>query len=573
MTPLLKTKVDELFLHWFSDLETQQQLRKDLKSIIGGSHISAQDRPSSPTTNLSLIGLNLNARPSSPPIPPSSPTTPRSPRTRKISRKSSKKSLRQSVHEEKRGVIFPGCAKDIKQFYFPYGEPNPINTLPKIKTNTVEAITSIFEKLPNNVANLTVFGKIVKACNWPLYWKYPFYHYCSQGLAADITCQQAINAWKKISSLYHDDASQFFHMLLRKDKTYLESEDFEGLLQDIINAHPGLQFLVEAPEFHSRYIITVISRIFYTINRKWNMKLTLPEFRRSNFIAVIQKLEEEDDINQIIDFFSYEHFYVIYCKFWELDTDHDMVISKDDLSRYSNSAISNCMIDRLFSGCVTRGTSFVDGHMSYVDFVWFILSEVDKTTTTGIEYWFRCMDINGDGIISLYEMEYFYSDQLKKMEDLGMEVLAFEDCLCQTLDLIKPESDNTITLRDVKQCKLSPVFFDTFFNLDKWLEHEQKDPFQSSKDDGESESVWDRYVNIEYELLVAEEGGCEDIEYEDDFDTEDENNIDEILKPLEPSNYSDELGPRWSVVSAVADNSNNNDDNNDDDDDGGETFY
>jgi len=117
------------------------------------------------------------------------------------------------------------------------------------------------------------------------------------------------------------------------------------------------------------------------------------------------------------------------------------------------------------------------------------------------------------------------------------------------------------------------VFFDTFFNLDKWLEHEQKDPFQSSKDDGESESVWDRYVNIEYELLVAEEGGCEDIEYEDDFDTEDENNIDEILKPLEPSNYSDELGPRWSVVSAVADNSNNNDDNNDDDDDGGETFY
>ena len=39
---------------------------------------------------------------------------------------------------------------------------------------------------------------------------------------------------------------------------------------------------------------------------------------------------------QVTDFFSYEHFYVIYCKFWELDTDHDMVISKEDISAYAN---------------------------------------------------------------------------------------------------------------------------------------------------------------------------------------------------------------------------------------------
>lgn len=47
-------------------------------------------------------------------------------------------------------------------------------------------------------------------------------------------------------------------------------------------------------------------------------------------------LEEEDDINQITDYFSYEHFYVIYCKFWELDTDHDLYISQKDLARYSD---------------------------------------------------------------------------------------------------------------------------------------------------------------------------------------------------------------------------------------------
>ena len=47
-------------------------------------------------------------------------------------------------------------------------------------------------------------------------------------------------------------------------------------------------------------------------------------------------LEDEEDINQITDFFSYEHFYVIYCKFWELDKDHDLYISKEDLARHND---------------------------------------------------------------------------------------------------------------------------------------------------------------------------------------------------------------------------------------------
>lgn len=48
-----------------------------------------------------------------------------------------------------------------------------------------------------------------------------------------------------------------------------------------------------------------------------------------------------------------------------------------------------------------------------------------------VEYWFRCMDLDGDGVISMYEMKLFYDDQLSKMEELGMETLSFEDCLCQ----------------------------------------------------------------------------------------------------------------------------------------------
>ena len=36
-------------------------------------------------------------------------------------------------------------------------------------------------------------------------------------------------------------------------------------------------------------------------------------------------------------FFSYEHFYVIYIKFWNLDQDHDLIISQAELAKYDNN--------------------------------------------------------------------------------------------------------------------------------------------------------------------------------------------------------------------------------------------
>lgn len=38
---------------------------------------------------------------------------------------------------------------------------------------------------------------------------------------------------------------------------YLVPEDFVPLVQDVVDTHPGLTFLKEAAEFHSRYVHTV----------------------------------------------------------------------------------------------------------------------------------------------------------------------------------------------------------------------------------------------------------------------------------------------------------------------------
>ncbi|XP_005182984.1 mucin-2 [Musca domestica] len=393
----------------------------------------------------------------------------------------------------------------IPRFYFPHGKPQPTIALER----TLRGILAAFDTFPNNQVTRDELPRILKICGLPFYWRMPVMVFCQQGNSGLVERQRFVEFWKQMNVYCHDEASRFVYILSRgqRMRSYILPEDLAPLVQDVVDTHPGLAFLKEATEFHSRYVHTVIARIFYNVNRSWSGRITISELKKSDLLEVIGLLEEEDDINQIMAYFSYEHFYVIYCKFWELDKDHDLLINQDDLARHSDHALSTRIVERIFSGCVTRSDNKKnpddEPKMSYSDFVWFLLSEEDKRTPTAIEYWFRCMDIDGDGVISMYELEYFYEEQQQRMESIGIESLPFEDCLCQMLDMIKPKRRDAITLGDLKNCKMTHVFFDTFFNLEKYLDHEQRDPFASQRD--EYTSDWDRFAAQEYELLITEE--------------------------------------------------------------------
>nr|CAD7198027.1 unnamed protein product [Timema douglasi] len=494
----------------------------------------------------------------------------------------------------------------IPRFYYPQGKPTSEHQMEV----ALKKISAVFHQFPNQQVVKDKFHLVTKACDCPLYWKMPLFAATGGEKLGHVESNTFLDFWKRLLLSCHDQASWFIHILTRGLRDHLTPDDLGAMVQDVVDSHPGLTFLKEATEFHSRYVHTklfssafydsahsviqrrlnhlrsvlsggfvrllaltgmavpardvphgeviewigidksvpvakelsdeqclqsvvnpqeyqvqevesdeedgamadeakVIARIFYCVNRSWSGRISLPELRRSNLLRVIQLLEEEEDINQVTSYFSYEHFYVIYCRFWELDRDHDLFIDRQDLHRHSEHALSTRIIERIFSGAVTRGARQQSDKMSYTEFVWFLLSEEDKTHPTAIEYWFRCMDLDGDGYLSMYELEYFYEEQLQRMEAIGIETLPFEDCLCQMLDMIHPATPGKISLSDLKQCKMTSIFFDTFFNLEKYLDHEQRDPFASQREhdtDGQELSDWDRYAAEEYELLVAEEG-------------------------------------------------------------------
>ena len=89
-------------------------------------------------------------------------------------------------------------------------------------------------------------------------------------------------------------------------------------------------------------------RIFFTLDVNDDGKITYRDFKNSNLFTVLNQVASEDDINKIRLYFSYEHFYVLYCRFWELETYHDFQIDKEDFSKYESHALSRKAVDRIF---------------------------------------------------------------------------------------------------------------------------------------------------------------------------------------------------------------------------------
>ncbi|XP_018594727.1 serine/threonine-protein phosphatase 2A regulatory subunit B'' subunit beta isoform X1 [Scleropages formosus] len=526
LEPVVRMKVDELFLNWLSELSTQAMLKDYLMRIKNGECIDpdgglkeGKDKPSVLSENSNVPSKkSLAERMLLPVSAPSSPPSTALPTGNGRAGPSSR-SLRRSISTRRAQVkkeepITPVLSESIPKFYFPRGRP-PANL--NIDT-LISRIEKIFSQFPNERVTIEDMGKVAKACDCPLYWKALLFLSAGGDRTGSVSVHKFVAMWRKTLQTCHDDASKFVHILAKPGCNYLEQEDFIPFLQDVVNSHTGLAFLKEASEFHSRYITTVVQRIFYNVNRSWTGRITCSELRKSSFLQNVALLEEVEDVNQLTEYFSYEHFYVIYCKFWELDTDHDLYIDQRDLAQHNDQAISQKMIERLFSGTVTRDKRVLkEGLMSYADFVWFLISEEDKRTPTSIEYWFRCMDLDGDGVLSMYELEYFYEEQCQRLEAKAIESLPFEDCLCQMLDLVKPEVEGKITLRDLKKCKMSHIFFDTFFNTEKYLDHEQRDPLSVIRDETEGQDLsdWEKYAAEEYDLLVAEETANE--QYRDGY--------------------------------------------------------
>jgi serine/threonine-protein phosphatase 2A regulatory subunit B'' len=175
-----------------------------------------------------------------------------------------------------------------------------------------------------------------------------------------ITLKTFLLFWQNEIEPY-DRYERFFRLIKQPSQTvnYIIKDDFVPFIQELLHFHPGLEFLENHDEFqrflmilnspndlNRKYALTVIARIYYKVNLSRTGKLSLREIYNSNLIHEFMHVDEETDINRVTEYFSYEHFYVLYCRFFELDYDKDSKLTRDDLLKYGEHSLSEAIVDR-----------------------------------------------------------------------------------------------------------------------------------------------------------------------------------------------------------------------------------
>ncbi|GMH10487.1 hypothetical protein Nepgr_012328 [Nepenthes gracilis] len=483
----------ELFDQWLSLPETNRLVKSLVDDAKAGLPLNVPGNASSPNASTSNSIPSMFPAGSAPPL---------SPRSSSGSPRITKQRAGPSTLGSPLKVVCEPVKEQIPRFYFQNGCP----PTKELKERSLFQINQFFYGHSNGLQINDFKAAMKEICKLPSFFSTVLFQKIDVRSTGFVTRDAFIDYWVNGNMLTMDIAFQIYKIMKQPDHRYLIQDDFKPVLRELLATHPGLEFLQSTPEFQERYAETVIYRIFYYINRSGNGRLTLRELKRGNFIAAMLHADEEEDINKVLRYFSYEHFYVIYCKFWELDTDHDFLIDKENLIRYGNHALTYRIVDRIFSQIPRKFTSNVEGKMGYEDFVYFILSEEDKSSEPSIEYWFKCIDLDGNGVLTRNEMLFFYEEQLHRMECMAQEPVFFEDILCQMVDMIGPENESYFTLHDMKASKLSGSVFNILFNLNKFMAFETRDPFLIRQErENPTLTDWDRFAHREYIRLSMEE--------------------------------------------------------------------
>lgn len=253
---------------------------------------------------------------------------------------------------------------------------------------------------------------------------------------------------------------QFFNYVMRKvwlhqtriglslydvaGQGYLKESDLENYILELIPTLPQLDGLEKS--FYSFYVCTAVRKFFFFLDPLRTGKIKIQDILACSFLDDLLELRDEDlsKEQQDANWFSAPSALRVYGQYLSLDTDHNGMLSKEELARYGSGTLTRVFVDRVFQECLTY-----DGEMDYKTYLDFVLALENRKEPQALQYMFRILDVQAVGHLNIFSLNFFFREIQEEMKKHGHEPVKFLDVKDEIFDMVKPEDPYKITLQDL----------------------------------------------------------------------------------------------------------------------------
>ncbi|GBP79511.1 hypothetical protein EVAR_58522_1 [Eumeta japonica] len=225
---------------------------------------------------------------------------------------------------------------------------------------------------------------------------------------------------------------------------YLREHDLESYIGELVPSLAALDGLDSS--FSSFYVCTAARKFLFFLDPLRVGRVRIRDVLSCSFLDDLLELREEDLPMELQEqnWFSAPSALRVYGQYLNLDRDHNGMLSIDELAGYGSGTLTRAFLQRVFQQCLTY-----DGEMDYKTYLDFVLALENRKEPAAIAYLFRVLDINSQGYLDAFTLNYFFKAIQEQMVTHGAEPVNFEDVKDEIFDMVRPEDPSKITLQDL----------------------------------------------------------------------------------------------------------------------------
>eukprot|EP00871_Galdieria_phlegrea_P001402 jgi/Galph1/2262/GphlegSOOS_G936.1 len=269
----------------------------------------------------------------------------------------------------------------------------------------------------------------------------------------------------------------------------ISEASFQSFIEnEIIMASPTLLKKFSS-SFFPYYACTVSRKVFFFLDVPKRGFIKLQSLASNPLFLELLEIDSnqtavENEQNGVSRWFSAENALFLYEKYLELDLDGNGMLSKKELSGFGNGTLTDTFLSRFFEECVSyKSENSSEDEIDYRMYLDLVLILTNISSKPALNALFRILDSRGNGILNVFDLDFFYKGLKSSLDRMGFEAPPLEHLVSEIFDMVHPRNGWEITMKDLERCGCCGTVIGILIDATVFIEYENREAVTGVDDD------------------------------------------------------------------------------------------